>query len=79
MTTAPPAGEAFAKEGVVLVDVGVSRVTDPETGKSKVAGDISADAVAKASWFSPNPGGVGPMTRAMLLVNTIEATERLSA
>ncbi|WP_084038329.1 bifunctional methylenetetrahydrofolate dehydrogenase/methenyltetrahydrofolate cyclohydrolase [Demequina sp. NBRC 110053] len=66
----------MVKEGAVLVDVGVSRVTDPETGKSKVAGDISADAVARSSWFSPNPGGVGPMTRAMLLANVVEASER---
>ena len=66
----------MVKDGAVLIDVGVSRVTDPETGKSKVAGDISADAVAKSSWFSPNPGGVGPMTRAMLLSNVVEAAER---
>ncbi|SEJ19048.1 bifunctional methylenetetrahydrofolate dehydrogenase/methenyltetrahydrofolate cyclohydrolase [Demequina mangrovi] len=66
----------MVKDGVVLVDVGVSRVTDPETGKSKVAGDIAADARAKASWYSPNPGGVGPMTRAMLLANVVESAER---
>jgi len=66
----------MVKDGAVLVDVGVSRVTDPETGKSKVAGDIAADAVAKSSWYSPNPGGVGPMTRAMLLANVVEASER---
>ena len=66
----------MVKDGAVLVDVGVSRITDPETGKSRVAGDIAADAVAKSSWFSPNPGGVGPMTRAMLLTNVVEAAER---
>ncbi|WP_084104977.1 bifunctional methylenetetrahydrofolate dehydrogenase/methenyltetrahydrofolate cyclohydrolase [Demequina sp. NBRC 110056] len=66
----------MVKDDAVLIDVGVSRVTDPETGKSKVAGDISADAVARSSWFSPNPGGVGPMTRAMLLANVVEASER---
>lgn len=66
----------MVKDGVVLVDVGVSRVTDPQTGKSRVAGDIAADAVAKSAWFSPNPGGVGPMTRAMLLTNVVEAAER---
>lgn len=68
----------MVKDGAVLIDVGVSRVTDPETGKSKVAGDIAPDAIAKASWFSPNPGGVGPMTRAMLLTNVVETAERLS-
>ncbi|MFV0287806.1 MAG: bifunctional methylenetetrahydrofolate dehydrogenase/methenyltetrahydrofolate cyclohydrolase [Demequina sp.] len=66
----------MVKDGAVLVDVGVSRVTDPETGKSKVAGDIAADAVERSSWYSPNPGGVGPMTRAMLLANVVEACER---
>ncbi len=66
----------MVKDGVVLVDVGVSRVADPETGKSRVAGDIAADAVAKSSWYSPNPGGVGPMTRAMLLANVVESAER---
>lgn len=66
----------MVKDGVVLVDVGVSRVTDPDTGKSKVAGDIAADAIAKSAWYSPNPGGVGPMTRAMLLSNVVESAER---
>ncbi|WP_062384138.1 bifunctional methylenetetrahydrofolate dehydrogenase/methenyltetrahydrofolate cyclohydrolase [Demequina iriomotensis] len=69
----------MVKDGVVLVDVGVSRVTDPATGKSRVAGDIAADARAKASWYSPNPGGVGPMTRAMLLANVVETAERALA
>ena len=66
----------MVKEGVVLIDVGVSRVTDPETGKSRVAGDIDPDATQKASWYSPNPGGVGPMTRAMLLANVVDSAER---
>jgi methylenetetrahydrofolate dehydrogenase (NADP+)/methenyltetrahydrofolate cyclohydrolase len=69
----------MVKDGVVLIDVGVSRITDPETGKSRVAGDIAPDALDKASWYSPNPGGVGPMTRAMLLVNVVEASERRTA
>jgi len=66
----------MVKDGAVLIDVGVSRVTDPQTGKSRVAGDIDAGAVEKASWYSPNPGGVGPMTRAMLLTNVVESAER---
>ena len=66
----------MVKQGVVLIDVGVSRVVDPVTGKAKVAGDIAADARTKASWYSPNPGGVGPMTRAMLLANVVEIAER---
>ncbi len=66
----------MVKHGVILIDVGVSRVTDPATGKSQVAGDIEAAARDKAAWFSPNPGGVGPMTRAMLLENVVEMAER---
>ncbi|WP_291377632.1 bifunctional methylenetetrahydrofolate dehydrogenase/methenyltetrahydrofolate cyclohydrolase [Demequina sp.] len=66
----------MVKDGAVLVDVGVSRVTDPATGKSRVAGDVAPDARERASWYSPNPGGVGPMTRAMLVANVVEASER---
>jgi methylenetetrahydrofolate dehydrogenase (NADP+)/methenyltetrahydrofolate cyclohydrolase len=69
----------MVKPGAILVDVGVSRVTDPQTGKSRVAGDIAAAAAEKAAWISPNPGGVGPMTRAMLLQNVVEMAERASA
>ncbi|MFI7584424.1 bifunctional methylenetetrahydrofolate dehydrogenase/methenyltetrahydrofolate cyclohydrolase [Kocuria sp. M1N1S27] len=64
------------KDGVVLLDVGVSRVEDPGTGKKKLTGDIDPAAAQKASWMSPNPGGVGPMTRAMLLLNVVETAER---
>ncbi|WP_346845057.1 bifunctional methylenetetrahydrofolate dehydrogenase/methenyltetrahydrofolate cyclohydrolase [uncultured Rothia sp.] len=67
------------KDGAILLDVGVSRVEDPETGKKKLTGDISPEAIEKASWYSPNPGGVGPMTRAMLLVNVVETAERMAA
>ena len=68
--------EHQVKDGAILLDVGVSRVEDPETGKKKLRGDISPEAAEKASWVSPNPGGVGPMTRAMLLVNVVETAER---
>lgn len=64
------------KEGAVLLDVGVSRVEDPQTGKKALTGDIDPAAAERASWMSPNPGGVGPMTRAMLLVNVVTAAER---
>ncbi len=66
-------------DGAIVLDVGVSRVLDPETGKKKLTGDIHPDAAAKSAWYSPNPGGVGPMTRAMLLVNVVEAAERTAA
>ena len=67
------------KEGAILLDVGVSRAEDPETGKKKLFGDVSPEAAEKASWVSPNPGGVGPMTRAELLVNVVETAERQAA
>ena len=69
----------MVKDGAILVDVGVSRETDPETGKSKVVGDIALEARERASAFTPNPGGVGPMTRAMLLVNVVQIAERRAA
>ncbi len=69
----------MVKDGAVLIDVGVSREEDPETGKSRVVGDIAKDARDKASWYSPNPGGVGPMTRAMLLANVVDLAERHAA
>lgn len=62
--------------GAVVVDVGVSRVVDEATGRSRVAGDVHADVREVAAWVSPNPGGVGPMTRAMLLANVVEIAER---
>ncbi|MEY9851575.1 methylenetetrahydrofolate dehydrogenase (NADP+)/methenyltetrahydrofolate cyclohydrolase [Leifsonia sp. EB41] len=67
------------KPGAVVLDVGVSRVEDPVTGKSKVAGDVAADVAEVAAWVSPNPGGVGPMTRALLLQNVVESAERALA
>jgi len=66
----------MVKHGVILIDVGVSRVVDAATGKARVVGDIAVEAREKASWYSPNPGGVGPMTRAMLLANVVESAER---
>lgn len=64
------------KEGAMLVDVGVSRVFDEEAGRYRVRGDIDKACYEKASAYTPNPGGVGPMTRAMLLENVVEMAER---
>ncbi|GAB2453011.1 bifunctional methylenetetrahydrofolate dehydrogenase/methenyltetrahydrofolate cyclohydrolase [Xylanimonas ulmi] len=69
----------MVKPGAVLIDVGVSRETDPATGKSRVVGDVDPAALERASWYSPNPGGVGPMTRAMLLANVVDTAERALA
>ena len=66
----------MVKDGATVVDVGVNRVHAPD-GKTKTVGDVDFEAVKeKASWISPVPGGVGPMTVAMLLLNVIEAAER---
>jgi methylenetetrahydrofolate dehydrogenase (NADP+)/methenyltetrahydrofolate cyclohydrolase len=60
----------LVKPGAAVLDVGVSRVD------GKIAGDVADDVWDVAGWVSPNPGGVGPMTRAMLLSNIVAAAER---
>ena len=60
----------MVKPGAAVLDVGVSRVD------GKPVGDVAADVAEVAGWLSPNPGGVGPMTRAMLLTNVVAAAER---
>jgi methylenetetrahydrofolate dehydrogenase (NADP+) / methenyltetrahydrofolate cyclohydrolase len=60
---------AMVKPGAAVLDVGVSRVD------GKIAGDVAPDVAEVAGFVAPNPGGVGPMTRAMLLTNVIEAAE----
>lgn len=69
---------AMVKPGAIVVDVGVNRVKQPD-GSTKTVGDVAFDDVAAsggASWISPVPGGVGPMTVSMLLLNVVEAAER---
>ena len=61
--------------GAVVLDVGVSRVKDAD-GKARLKGDVADGVDQVASWLSPNPGGVGPMTRALLVTNVVEAAER---
>ena len=70
---------ADVKPGAAVLDVGVTRETDPDTGTSKVYGDVAPDVADVAGWISPNPGGVGPMTVALLLLNVVEAAERSAA
>lgn len=62
--------------GAVVLDVGVSRIVETGTGANRIAGDVAAGVAAVAGWLSPNPGGVGPMTRAMLLGNVVGIAER---
>ncbi len=62
------------KEGAVIVDVGITRVDDDSEKGYHLAGDVDFNSCAeKASWITPVPGGVGPMTRAMLMKNTLLA------
>ncbi|MBM6699472.1 bifunctional methylenetetrahydrofolate dehydrogenase/methenyltetrahydrofolate cyclohydrolase [Bifidobacterium pullorum subsp. saeculare] len=63
-------------EGAVLVDVGVSRVWDGQAGRWRIKGDVDPACYPKSSAYTPNPGGVGPMTRAMLLENVVSIAER---
>ena len=69
----------MVKPGAVVVDVGINRVDDPSRPKGyRVVGDVAFDAVREiASAITPVPGGVGPMTIAMLLVNTLQAAKQL--
>jgi methylenetetrahydrofolate dehydrogenase (NADP+) / methenyltetrahydrofolate cyclohydrolase len=65
----------MVKEGVIVVDVGINRIDDPSHPKgSRIAGDVAFKEVApKCSYITPVPGGIGPMTIAMLLKNTFKA------
>lgn len=64
------------RPGAAVLDVGVTREVDPETGKSRIYGDIAPEVAEIAGSLSPNPGGVGPMTVALLMTNVVEAAER---
>lgn len=67
----------MVKAGAAVLDVGVSRgAVNPETGKARLEGDVAAGVDKVAGWLSPNPGGIGPMTRANLLLNVVETAMR---
>jgi methylenetetrahydrofolate dehydrogenase (NADP+)/methenyltetrahydrofolate cyclohydrolase len=62
----------MVKTGAVVIDVGINRMAD-----GKLCGDVDFDAAKYiAGWITPVPGGVGPMTITMLLMNTLEAAEK---
>uniref|UniRef100_A0A2I2Z1T6 Tetrahydrofolate dehydrogenase/cyclohydrolase NAD(P)-binding domain-containing protein n=1 Tax=Gorilla gorilla gorilla TaxID=9595 RepID=A0A2I2Z1T6_GORGO len=66
------------KEGAAVIDVGINRVHDPVTAKPKLVGDVDFEGVRqKAGYITPVPGGVGPMTVAMLMKNTIIAAKKV--
>ncbi len=71
----------MVKEGAVVIDVGINRVDDPSAKKGyRLTGDVEfSTAVEKASYITPVPGGVGPMTIAMLMSNTVTAAENLNS
>ena len=66
----------WVKQGAVVVDVGINRVEDLSIDRGwRLTGDVDPDVAEVASWLSPVPGGVGPMTIAMLMMNTINAAK----
>ena len=70
----------FVKDGAVVIDVGINRVDDPTSPKGyRILGDVAFDEVApKCRAITPVPGGVGPMTIAMLMANTIASAQRFA-
>ena len=66
----------WIKPGAAVLDVGITRVDDADAGTSRLTGDVHPDVADIAGWLSPNPGGVGPMTRAMLLANVVALAEK---
>lgn len=69
-------GPDWVKPGAAVLDVGVTRVLDEASGRSRLVGDVDPAVTEVAGWLAPMPGGVGPMTRAMLLANVVDSAER---
>lgn len=69
-------GPRDVKPGAIVLDVGVSRHERPDAEGSVIVGDVDPAVAEVASWVSPNPGGVGPMTRALLMANVVDMAER---
>ena len=73
-------GADWVKPGATVIDVGINRIEDPNTGNSQLVGDVDYEAVLPiAGALTPVPGGVGPMTIAMLMANTLKAAEAREA
>jgi len=64
------------RPGAVVVDVGITRVVPSDGGRARLVGDVAPEVSEVAAFLAPMPGGVGPMTRAMLLTNVVELAER---
>ncbi|XP_030620979.1 putative bifunctional methylenetetrahydrofolate dehydrogenase/cyclohydrolase 2 [Chanos chanos] len=70
--------EDMVKQGAAVIDVGINRIQDPVTGKSRLVGDVDFEGVKKrAAFITPVPGGVGPMTIAMVMKNTLIAEKEI--
>ena len=69
----------WVKDGAVIIDVGITRIMDEATGKEKLVGDVAFDEVQHARAVTPVPGGVGPMTIAVLLNNTARAAQAFAS
>jgi methylenetetrahydrofolate dehydrogenase (NADP+)/methenyltetrahydrofolate cyclohydrolase len=71
----------MVRPGAVVIDVGINRVDDPSLPKGyRLVGDVAYGPVSElASWITPVPGGVGPMTIAMLLQNTLQAWQQIDS
>lgn len=69
-------GPDMIKPGAVVIDIGINQITDPD-GQTRLVGDVDTDAVKKvAGWITPVPGGVGPVTVAILMRNAVVAYQR---
>lgn len=69
----------WVKPGAIVFDVGVTRVGTSVSGRALLAGDVDPSVAEVAGWLSPNPGGVGPMTRAMLVANVVRMAQKQAA
>ncbi len=69
----------WIKPGAAVLDVGVTRVGTTKSGRAKLSGDVDPGVAEVAGWLSPNPGGVGPMTRALLVKNVVDSAARAAA
>lgn len=66
----------YVRSNAILVDVGVSRIYDEHLGRFRIHGDVDHACYERVAAYTPNPGGVGPMTRAMLLENVVDMAQR---
>jgi len=68
----------IVKPGAAILNIGITRIIG-EDGRGRYTGDIDPAVREVAGWIAPMPGGIGPMTRAMLLTNVVEAAERAAS